>query len=183
MEPVTIIYGPTPEARRFALLFGLFFMVVGGLLGCLFTIIGGAVVWLTTRQQPGQAPPVGGLVLCCGAPFALGIAALGVRTAFFSGQGERVVLDAERLTYQEHALPLQRIVRVAAHQGWQRRTPYWTVRLEDDAQGAIGLEVTQDRYVGTFDVRHILRDLLPRLPAACVVDPRVRAYAEGARMA
>lgn len=182
MEPITVIYSPTPESRRFALLVGLFFMVVGGALVCLFTALGGMAVALTSRGPPGEAPPLGGAILCCGAPLALAIAALGVRTAFFSARGQQVVLDAERITHEEHALPLERIVRVAAHQGWQRRVPFWTVRVEDDAHGVIGLEVTQDRWVGTFDVRRILRDLLPRLPAACVVDPRVRAYAEGARM-
>jgi hypothetical protein len=178
-EPVAFL--PTPESRRFARLFGCLFAAVGGLLAGGFLLLGLVILSMVGEGTP-EAYNVMGGALCCGTPFGLMFVAVGLWVAFFAGRNERLVLDDARLTYKERALPLDRVARVSVRQGWQRRVAYWMVVVEDDAGGTIELEVTQDSYVGTFDARAVLRALLPRLPAGCAVEPRVRGYAQGARL-
>lgn len=178
-EPLTILYGPTPESRGAALRSGCGVVLLGVVLGAAFLGLGTVVA----LSAPGTRPLASGL-LCCGAPLGLLLVAIGLRRAFLSGRDEQVVLDAERLSYRERALPIDRLVRIGARQDLYRgRIPRWTVTIQDDAGGAIELEVTQDRWVGTFDVRAILGALIPRLPPGCQVEPRVRAWVEGLPLA
>lgn len=177
-EPLTIIFGPTLESRRAALLSGCAIGFGGALLAGAISALG--VLLLATTSGP-RSLATG--LLCCAAPCWLLFLAAGARKAFVSGRDAQVVLDAERLTHREHALPVERLVRIATRQTpWRGQVVRWFVVIQDDAGGAIELQVTQDGVVGTFDVRAILTALLPRLPALCTVEPRVRAYASGGRL-
>lgn len=174
MPPELLLFAQTPASRRPTQWVGAGLVLAGAALGGASAFLGG----LTAARL--EAAPLGGLLLCCGAPFALGLVLAGAWVVAFAGRRDPLLLDPERLTWQEHALPLERIVRVALDRDPQGA---FSVRVEDDAGGVIPLAVTQDGHVGTYDVRALLQALLPRLGPLCAVDPRVRAYAEGAPLA
>ncbi len=53
----------------------------------------------------------------------------------------------------------------------------WVVRIETAAGASLDLDLGGRGYAPRYDLHPILRDLLPRLPAAAQVDPRLRQFA------
>lgn len=177
----TTVFEPTRESRTFGRLVGCAFMAIGSLFASVALGLA-LLIFSAAGEGTPQASDVARGALCCGFPFSLILVGVGAWVAFFAGRDERLVLDDANLTYKSDVLPLARLVRLSTREGWQRRVHYHSVVLDDDAGHTLALEVSQDDYVGTFDVRALLRALLPRLPATCLVDPHVRAYAAGARL-
>jgi hypothetical protein len=80
-------------------------------------------------------------------------------------------------------LPLPEIIRV---QGKFIRNPHgaghWALSISGRSGDSIELDIGQPGYLATFDVMPIAKELLPRLPAAAEIDPRIRGYAATGQM-
>jgi hypothetical protein len=193
MEAIT--YTPTKGAKTFSAIFGGFFAIIGGLFLCCGCGVGAMALASYSNAAQGQnAESLGVLpLLACGF-VALGglFASAGIWVAIFAARGNQLQLSPNALIEKNGgrstALGLADIIRLNVDQGWQTTssgTPgvrYWYVLIETASGERIKLEITQDNYIGMFDVQRVMRDLLPRLPATTAVDQRIRDYVVTGRM-
>jgi hypothetical protein len=177
----------------------------GRLLGCL--VVGAVVIgavgvamslgmgWLALAVIPaGTAPEL--RLAAYGAPglfLAVTAALIGVAaTLARSARDQRVELTPDQLVVVAGRRPDQRasvrladVVRATMqytpdHRPWSEiDTGHFVLRVEDSAGGRVDLDMSYgSSYLAVFDVRPILRDLLPRLPPDAEIDPRLRAIVE-----
>jgi hypothetical protein len=192
----TITYAPTQRAKTFNALFGGIFAAFGGLFVCCGLGAGALALAMVSNDAQGQAAQSVGVIpyLACGFVALGGLAAVaGIWTAIFAARGHQLQMTTDALVEKDgkrlSTLRLADITRVSADQGRQATRSgapgvrYWFVLVQTASGQQIKLDITQDNYVGTFDVQKVMRDLLPCLPAATAVDPRIRDYVAVGRMA
>lgn len=191
----TRTYRPTRAATGLRLALGAIFAAIGLLL-CSGTVLVVALLAATGAVPPDQRArgiPLALLFLAVGG----GCAGVGAILAFALG-GDRIELTATTIRQitsgpagvpligrRDITLPLAAIVRADVRSA--RAFPEDVLanarimRLETGDGRSIDIDLGGWGYNPLFDARAIVRDLLPRLPAARV-DPRLAAYAGGGRL-
>jgi hypothetical protein len=189
-------YRPTRVASGLRLALGAVLAAIGLLL-CLGTTLAAALLTATGAVPPGQRArglPLALLLLAVGA----GCAGVGAILAFVLG-GDRIELTpttVRRITSgpvgvpllgrRDTVLPLATIVRADVRSGRafpeDVLTGVWIMRLETGDGRSLDIDLGGRGYNPLFDARAIVRDLLPRLPAA-QIDPRLRVFADGGPLA
>lgn len=172
--PTTMVYEPLLPARRSVTRIGVGLAVAG------LVLVATQVVLELVFHQLFPAPAIA----CCGVPLAILMALGGAWLALYQGHAEQVVLDTERVAWRDVELLLPRIARVSTLRRTEPgRPPEWLVVLEDDGGCRLELVAFEGAARGRHDLRALLAALLPRLRPEAVVEPRVRDYVAGGRLA
>lgn len=179
----TITYKPNSGRLLGRRILGGVLAVGGGGLGLLIFLAGLLAIPLFLEAANSQkGSRLWGLMLpLTGLVFVIVFVGAGALLAF-SHTGDRVQLTSDSLIYAQRkistTLPLPEIIRV---QSKFIRNPrgagHWALSISGRSGDSIELDIAQPGYLATFDVMPIAKELLPRLPAAAEIDPRVRGYA------
>jgi hypothetical protein len=179
----TITYKPNPGRLLGRRILGGFLAVGGGCLG--FVVLLAGVLTLPLFLQADNAHIgarlLGFMLPLTGLAFIIAFVGAGALLAF-SHTGDRVHLTSDSIIYAQRkistTLPLHEIIRV---QGKFIHNPrgagHWVLSISGRSGDSIELDIGRPGYLATFDVMPIAKELLPRLPAAAEIDPRIRGYA------
>jgi hypothetical protein len=183
----TKIYKPHPNGLLLRKVFGIIVAIMGVGPGC--TIASFGLLFLPDLFSAEKASPQSWSLALCLPGFGLLMGGLFVVVGLMvalSGQKDQVELTPEVLNMTEvltltkktlrlseiTALTCQWHVRRRRHRTWG----YWVLLITDRLGQTIALDLHQEGYPGTFDVRSIIRDLKPRLPATVTIAPQVETY-------
>jgi hypothetical protein len=177
------VYKPSASNLLIRGFVGMLFAFTGGTLGCMSLLVGSLVVLFLLAISEGIPPqawvfaaaiPVGGLI------FGTLSMVVGLLTAF-SGRNDQIELTAEALHYTlgnaTTTMYLSDITGLTSQ--WCKRPQqrgHWVLQIKDKVGHSVELAISQGGYFGAFEVLPILQDLMPRLPAAVEIDPRIQAY-------
>lgn len=171
------------QKNKLALAVGVFLLFLFGSVPC-----GVLALLLSFLLNPSEAyaqlrsTPVWTLIGICGLSF---LALLIPIWIIYASQVPReAILTPETFSYGRRGrlttIRLAEIARITARRDWWDETLDWVITIETVRQQKLSLRQTL-RYLGGFDYRAILRDLLPRLPATAQVDPKVYHFVETGR--
>lgn len=180
MDP--LIFKPDRSRNTARRVFGTTLALGGGGLGCAFLLIG---LLLIPVALEGAKTNKGALWLfmvpAAGLLFILVFGGFGV-VLWRTGASESVVLSAEAIVLDTGkaatTLYLHEIASLDATWVWDSpRAGHWALVISAQSGGRIELGIAQGAYLAIFDVRPILRALLPLLSPTVQIDPRIQAYA------
>lgn len=182
----TITYKPNPGRLRGRRILGGVLAVGGGCLGCLLFLGGLLMLPLFLENAHRGARLWGFMFPLTGLAFLIVFVGAGVLVGFRHA-GDRVHLTSDSIIYAQGkistTLPLPEIIRLQAKFIRNPRgAGHWALSISGRSGDSIELDIGQPGYLATFDVMPIAQELLPRLPAAAEIDPRIRGYAATGQM-
>lgn len=185
MEP--LIFKPDRSRNTARRVFGTAIGLGGGGLGCAFLLIG---LLLIPVALEGAKTNKGALWLfmvpAAGLLFILVFGGFAI-VLWRTGASECVVLSAEAIALDSGkaatTLYLHEIASLSVTWVWDSpRVAHRALVITAQSGGRIELGIAQGAYLAIFDVRPILKALLPLLPVTVQIDPRIQTYAATGRM-
>lgn len=185
----TITYTPLTGYKTSNVVLGTMLALLGSLLLCVSCLA--PVVALTSMPPNWWGDPIllsaTSVAILCGSLLGLLPLGFGVRLLFFAKPNAKIELTEEALIYKQGRkvtkVQLAELKKLATRIEYTKRgVKYWVIRLQDQQDAFIDLDVSQDEYVGLFDAQAIVRDTLNRLRTPAQMEMRIKKFLETGRL-
>jgi len=190
----TITYQPNPEWLKAAREVGSTFALGGGGTGCAVLLLGALLIGASLFLEISPGVQLFGLVILIVGMFViLGAITMWVLLLRSAGnENQEIQLTPESIVHKD-GLETTRLNLVeirtlkytyepghwrgkALQRRW--RPDRFAFTIVDRAGKRIALDIAYEEYLAPFEVRAIMRELLPRLPSTTRIDAHIRHYVE-----